>query len=250
MLKAIIFDIDDTLLDWEPHEQDWFDYDREHLGIVYDYINALHPLPSCETFVELAQANTVERWTTGGQTLEAPNLGTVLVEGLLAVPTVSAWLQENMIRLLGPLLIVIGAIAAVLMMFWALVLYPLGASTKQRAARIAGKQADLEWMLSAAASTIVSSRQPSAAPSSTMRARRTSSGQRASRRPVSVTRRSRSSAPSSNSNWSSPRLPENMAPTGRPPSVHASGTLIEAAPDTFIGAVKAATVMIRSYRIS
>jgi cytochrome c biogenesis protein CcdA len=33
-------------------------------------------------------------------------LGTVLVEGLLAVPTVSAWLQENMIRLLGPLLIV------------------------------------------------------------------------------------------------------------------------------------------------
>jgi FMN phosphatase YigB (HAD superfamily) len=88
MLKAIIFDIDDTLLDWEPHEQDWFDYDREHLGIVYDYINALHPLPSCETFVELAQANTVERWTTGGQTLEAPNLGTVLVETLrtLGVP--------------------------------------------------------------------------------------------------------------------------------------------------------------------
>jgi type II secretory pathway component PulM len=49
------------------------------------------------------------------------------------------------------LFVSVGAIAAVLMMFWALVLYPLGASTKQRAARIAGKQADLEWMLSAAA---------------------------------------------------------------------------------------------------
>ena len=33
-------------------------------------------------------------------------LGVVLVRGLMAVPLVSAWLQENMIRVLGPLLVV------------------------------------------------------------------------------------------------------------------------------------------------
>jgi len=34
----------------------------------------------------------------------------ILVNGLLAVPAVSSWLQENMIRLLGPVLIVTGLV--------------------------------------------------------------------------------------------------------------------------------------------
>ena len=56
MLKAIIFDVDDTLLDWEPREQDWFEYDRDHLRSVYDYVDReIHPLPGFEIFVELVQ---------------------------------------------------------------------------------------------------------------------------------------------------------------------------------------------------
>ena len=53
-------------------------------------------------------------WTgllyTAGRALAYAVLGVVLVKGLLAVPVVSAWLQENMIRLLGPVLIVTGLI--------------------------------------------------------------------------------------------------------------------------------------------
>ena len=83
LLKAIIFDMDDTLLDWEPREQDWFEYERLHLDKVYAYASRLHPLPDFYTFAELEQAVTVESWMEGGQTLEAPNLGHVLAETLL-----------------------------------------------------------------------------------------------------------------------------------------------------------------------
>jgi cytochrome c-type biogenesis protein len=53
-------------------------------------------------------------WTgllyTAGRALTYAALGMILVGGLLAVPAVSAWLQENVIRLLGPVLIVTGLI--------------------------------------------------------------------------------------------------------------------------------------------
>ena len=53
-------------------------------------------------------------WTgllyTAGRALTYAGLGMILVNGLLAVPTVSGWLQENMIRLLGPVLIVTGLV--------------------------------------------------------------------------------------------------------------------------------------------
>jgi cytochrome c biogenesis protein CcdA len=53
-------------------------------------------------------------WTgllyTAGRALAYAGLGMVLVGGLLAVPAVSAWLQENMIRLLGPVLLVTGLV--------------------------------------------------------------------------------------------------------------------------------------------
>jgi threonine/homoserine/homoserine lactone efflux protein len=51
-------------------------------------------------------------WTgllyTAGRALAYAALGMILVNGLMAVPAVSGWLQENMIRLLGPVLIITG----------------------------------------------------------------------------------------------------------------------------------------------
>ena len=53
-------------------------------------------------------------WTgllyTAGRALAYAALGMILVNGLMAVPAVSGWLQENMIRLLGPVLIVTGLV--------------------------------------------------------------------------------------------------------------------------------------------
>ncbi len=83
MLKAIIFDMDDTLLDWGPLDQDWFEYEQTHLRRVYDYVCQRHPLPDFQTFAELERAVTVDCWMEGGRTLQAPNLGHVLAETLL-----------------------------------------------------------------------------------------------------------------------------------------------------------------------
>ena len=53
-------------------------------------------------------------WTgllyTAGRALAYAALGMILVNGLMAVPAVSGWLQENMIRLLGPVLIITGLV--------------------------------------------------------------------------------------------------------------------------------------------
>ncbi len=53
-------------------------------------------------------------WTgllyTAGRAATYAALGMILVGGLLAVPAVSAWLQENIIRLMGPLLILAGLV--------------------------------------------------------------------------------------------------------------------------------------------
>lgn len=90
-LKAIIFDMDDTLIDWGLEELDWFDYDRVHLRGVYDYVNATleQPLVDYDGFVELHQALTVDTWLAAGKSLEAPHLGRVVMTTLaqLGVPT-------------------------------------------------------------------------------------------------------------------------------------------------------------------
>jgi general secretion pathway protein M len=49
------------------------------------------------------------------------------------------------------LVVSIGAVVAGLILFWGMVLYPLGSSAEASAERVARKQADLEWMLGAAA---------------------------------------------------------------------------------------------------
>src|SRR5258706_2995066 len=89
MLKAILFDMDDTLLDWSQRSQDWQEYDRQHLGQVFDYIaHEVHPLRAPEAFYETARALAKEAWLEAEQGLRAPNLGAVMAKALeqLGVP--------------------------------------------------------------------------------------------------------------------------------------------------------------------
>lgn len=84
MLKAILFDMDDTLLDWSKVTEDWFNFDINHLGYVFDYVcQHLYTLPDRKQFCETAQQFTFQRWNAAKSTLEAPQLGDVLVETCL-----------------------------------------------------------------------------------------------------------------------------------------------------------------------
>lgn len=86
MLKAVLFDLDDTLLDWSGFKSDWSTMEMQHLGGVYDYINAeVHPLDNFEAFMHEFRVLTSQAWQAARTSLRAPNLGLVLVEAANAL---------------------------------------------------------------------------------------------------------------------------------------------------------------------
>lgn len=81
MLKAILFDLDDTLLDWRGFNQEWPTFEQQFLQRTFDYIGRVTtPLTDFEAFVTEFRHRTREAWQAGRGNLIAPNLGTILVE--------------------------------------------------------------------------------------------------------------------------------------------------------------------------
>jgi putative hydrolase of the HAD superfamily len=91
MLKAILFDLDDTLLDWSGFKQDWPVFEEEHhLRPVFKYVGeSTAPLPDFQAFVEEYRYRTREGWQYGRATLIAPNLATILSETVDALTDTS-----------------------------------------------------------------------------------------------------------------------------------------------------------------
>jgi FMN phosphatase YigB (HAD superfamily) len=85
-LKAILFDLDDTLLDWSKFNGDWAAFEIHHLRRVFDYVCAdIHPLSDLDAFANEFRSRTREAWRAGRGTLVAPHLGTLLVETAAAL---------------------------------------------------------------------------------------------------------------------------------------------------------------------
>jgi putative hydrolase of the HAD superfamily len=83
MLKAVLFDMDDTLLDWSQRSQDWQEFEREHLSLVFDYVaREVHPVRTPESFFEAFRHMTRSAWLEAEQGLRAPHLGAVLCSAL------------------------------------------------------------------------------------------------------------------------------------------------------------------------
>jgi putative hydrolase of the HAD superfamily len=80
-LKAILFDLDDTLLDWRGFSSDWPSYEEQFLRRVFDYIGRVTvPLSDYKTFEAEFRQRTRDAWRSGRSNLIAPHLGNVLVE--------------------------------------------------------------------------------------------------------------------------------------------------------------------------
>jgi len=89
MLKAILFDLDDTLIDWSACNLDWQQLERYHLGRVFDYVQAeVHPLDDKEHFFSETILHLLDLWQQAKNTLTAPHLGYAIMEVLqrLGVP--------------------------------------------------------------------------------------------------------------------------------------------------------------------
>jgi putative hydrolase of the HAD superfamily len=79
-LKAILFDLDDTLLDWSNVSQDWLLYENGFLGRVCTFIAAQgYDLPF-ERFVDSFRSCNQLAWEIGRSSFVAPHMGRLLVE--------------------------------------------------------------------------------------------------------------------------------------------------------------------------
>ena len=86
-IRAILFDLDDTLIDWSGFKGNWWELEPRHLRHVYQYINShVHALNiSSEVFVEEFSRRSRENWELARDSLISPHLGKLLVETAQAV---------------------------------------------------------------------------------------------------------------------------------------------------------------------
>ena len=86
MLKAILFDLDDTLIDWAYFSQNWEIIEAKHLPGVYAYLETLgDPTHGIETYTREFSKRTRKAWGDARHTLIAPHMGKILVESGVAV---------------------------------------------------------------------------------------------------------------------------------------------------------------------
>jgi len=89
-LKGILFDFDDTLIDWSNVDLDWREVETKRLSGVHAYVNEyIQPFDvPIETLVSHYMTNTRTAWAEGRSTLRAPNMPQVLYATLveLGVP--------------------------------------------------------------------------------------------------------------------------------------------------------------------
>lgn len=85
-LKAVLFDMDDTLLDWSGFESDWAELESDHLQGVIDYLRAeVRHEVRLDVFANAVRERTMAAWAAARQDLRAPHLGRLLLETAVAL---------------------------------------------------------------------------------------------------------------------------------------------------------------------
>jgi HAD superfamily hydrolase (TIGR01662 family) len=85
MLKAVLFDLDDTLIDWSKFTVGWDGMEARHLQNVFDYLVSLHPLSDIKVFNTEYARRVQDAWAEARSSLRAPHLGRLLVDTAVSV---------------------------------------------------------------------------------------------------------------------------------------------------------------------
>lgn len=83
-LQGILFDLDDTLIDWSHFNGDWITFEREHMKRVYDFVQSEGYLQGL-TFKRVLNDYTSrvkDAWASARSTMRAPHLGRILMQTL------------------------------------------------------------------------------------------------------------------------------------------------------------------------
>jgi putative hydrolase of the HAD superfamily len=82
-LKAVLFDMDDTLIDWSQFDGDYYNLELEHFTWLRDYIIGQGcDLPHVDTLLADFRGRAMDGWDHGRETMVAPHLPRILT-GLL-----------------------------------------------------------------------------------------------------------------------------------------------------------------------
>ena len=78
-IQAVLFDLDDTLLDWSGQTGHYLDFTRPHLDNIYNYLcENEHSIPDRERFYENYFNTLTEEWRIAKTTWSGVNFGCVL----------------------------------------------------------------------------------------------------------------------------------------------------------------------------
>jgi HAD superfamily hydrolase (TIGR01509 family) len=96
MLKAVLFDLDDTLIDWSKFTIGWDAMEARHLQNVFEHLCSLHTLDDVKLFTREYVRRVQDAWIDARTTLRSPHLGRLLVDTAvsLGVPIDSVDMQR------------------------------------------------------------------------------------------------------------------------------------------------------------
>lgn len=98
MLKAVLFDLDDTLIDWSDSDFDWAELSQQRLELMLARLQHNgHRPPAPEQIAHDYQQRILEAWAAGRMNLRAPHLGRILVDTLEAAGAPAELLNEEIL---------------------------------------------------------------------------------------------------------------------------------------------------------
>ncbi|MBK8021606.1 MAG: HAD family hydrolase [Chloroflexi bacterium] len=84
MLRAILFDLDDTLIDWSGFDSDWARLEREYLsGVVRYFATRGHVIEDLDAYARGYRDRVMNAWTMARTTHRAPHIGHLIMETAL-----------------------------------------------------------------------------------------------------------------------------------------------------------------------
>lgn len=99
MLAAIIFDLDDTLIDWSYRVQDWPDYTYPHLIGTFNYVHSIYANIDLEDFLETVAGIRDDMWRRSKETLIAPHVGKLLTQSFNTLGVPGEYLDQEKLLL-------------------------------------------------------------------------------------------------------------------------------------------------------
>lgn len=96
-LKCVLFDFDDTLIDWSGVELSWYELEAPRLIGVHTYLSSLtdRPIPAARTLIDDYQERTMQAWASARHSLIAPHMPSILIDSLSQLGIDRALLERD-----------------------------------------------------------------------------------------------------------------------------------------------------------